>query len=51
MDLNKYYPPKWQTKEDRNTIGWCLWRALMGEPDLYHHEKYGEHVSTWDEVM
>lgn len=23
----------------------------VGEPDMYHHDKYGEHVSTWDVIL
>ena len=45
----KYAPKEW--KGDTDTKGFILWLAIYGDLDLYHHEKYGEHVCTWNEVM
>lgn len=47
--IDKYVPEKWVG--DTDTIGYIMFIALYGAPDMYHHDKYGEHVSTWGVIL
>lgn len=47
--IDKYLPEKWRGHTD--CLGYALWAALNEAPDMYHHEKYGEHVEEWGVIL
>lgn len=35
----------------QDCIGYVLFAALHGEPDMYHFNRYGEHVNEWETIL